>query len=250
MKRIALTIQYDGTEFSGWQTQENAIGVQNLIEDALQKITNEETPITGAGRTDKGVHALWQVAHFDTNHPIPGDKWHYHLNTKLPASIRIIDSQEVTEDFHARYSAHQKTYVYTVFRGAIRPPQYRNYTAHYDKPLDWKRLEKGVEMLKGTHDFQAFMSTGSPVKNTIRTLDAITIEEKDALLLFTFEAQSFLYNMVRILTGTLLEIGSGGRDFDSITKAFETGERKYAGVTMPAAGLCLKSIAYPKEEGK
>ena len=247
MKRIALVIQYDGTDFSGWQVQENAIGVQNVIEEILEKIVGKRIPITGAGRTDKGVHALCQIAHFDTELKIPGDKWKYHFNAKLPDSIRIVRSKEVPRDFHARYDALKKMYQYTVYRDAIRPPQYRNYTAHVSEPLSMDLMEKGVHMLVGTHDFRAFMSTGSPVNNTIRTLDTVEIVEKENLLLFTYEAQSFLYNMVRIMTGTLLEIGMGKRSLASIEQAFSTRKREDAGITMPAQGLTLMKITYEEE---
>lgn len=247
MKRIALVIQYDGTDFSGWQVQENAIGVQNVIEEILEKIVGKRIPITGAGRTDKGVHALCQIAHFDTELKIPGDKWKYHFNAKLPDSIRIVRSKEVPRDFHARYDALKKKYQYTIYRDAIRPPQYRNYTAHVSEPLSMDLMEKGVHMLVGTHDFHAFMSTGSPVNNTIRTLDTVEIVEKENLLLFTYEAQSFLYNMVRIMTGTLLEIGMGKRSLASIEQAFSTRKREDAGITMPAQGLTLMKITYEEE---
>ncbi len=243
--RVKLTIQYDGSRYSGWQVQENAVGIQNEIEKAIGIVAGFPVDITGAGRTDKGVHALGQVAHFDIDSPIPGDKWHYHLNPKLPDDIRIIHSESVPDEFHARYSALSKHYVYTVLVGELMPPQLRNLAAHSKTMPDLDRIRRAIPFLIGKHDFRAFMSQGSPVNNTERTLDRIEIEQKENFLFFHYEAESFLYNMVRILTGTLMGIGEGSIDNARLHRAIHDGERTAAGVTMPACGLTLVSIQYP-----
>lgn len=247
MKRIRLTLQYDGTGYSGWQVQENAVGIQNEIERALFEITGEDIRVTGAGRTDKGVHALGQVAHFDTDRPIPGDKWRYHLNPKLPDAIRVIASEEAAPDFHARFSAVSKRYRYTVYTGAIRPPMFRNYTAHVTG-LDLSIIRETAPLFLGKHDYRAFMSSGSPVPHTIRTVDAVQIVKKDEFLHFEYEAESFLYNQIRIMTGTLVEVGLHKMQPAQIRQALSTGIRALAGPTMPAEGLTLVEVCYSQEE--
>ncbi len=244
--RVKLTIQYDGSGYSGWQVQENARGVQNEIELALEKVLKEPIRLTGAGRTDKGVHALGQVAHFDAETIIPADKLRYHLNPKLPDDIRIIRSEEVSELFHARYSALSKHYEYTIYIGEHQPPQLRNYSTHLEKLPNLMLMNEAIPYLLGTHDFKAFMSTGSPVKSTERTLDRLEIKYQEPFLSFHYEAESFLYNMVRILTGTLVQIGEGKTDILRLVRALEEGERDLAGPTMGAQGLTLVSIQYPK----
>ncbi len=247
MKRIKLTLQYDGTEYAGWQVQENATGIQNVVEEALLEITGESIRLTGAGRTDKGVHALGQVAHFDTLSPIPGDKWAFHLNPKLPDAIRVVDCREVSYDFHARYSARSKHYRYTIFTDPVQPPMVRNYTTHV-VGLDVNRMKKAIPVFLGKHDYRAFMSTGSPVKNTERTLDRLTIREDGSLLYLDFEAESFLYHQVRILTGTLVAIGLGKMTLERAKRALREGKRDLAGPTLPAQGLTLVEVCYSQEE--
>ena len=247
MRRIKLWIQYDGTDYAGWQVQENATGIQNVIEEALFVLTGERIRLTGAGRTDKGVHALGQVAHFDTNSRIPGDKWHYQLKPILPDAIRVIGSAETDLSFHARFSAQKKRYRYTIFTEAIRPPMYRHFTAHVNR-LDTEATEDAIPLFLGKHDYRAFMSSGSPVPNTCRTLDKLTLTRNGALLHLDFEAESFLYNQVRIITGTLVAIGLGRMQPAQAKRALDEGIRRLAGPTMPPQGLTLMEVLYDGEE--
>lgn len=247
MKRIRLTLQYDGTDYAGWQVQDNATGIQNIVENVLHKITGETIRITGAGRTDKGVHALGQVAHFDTESRIPGDKWEYHMNPRLPDAIRVIASAEVDPGFHARFDAVSKHYRYTIYREAILPPMLRNYAAH-SVNLSPDAMREAIPYFLGKHDYRAFMATGSPVSNTVRTLDRLTIREDGPWLYFEYEAESFLYHQVRILTGTLVAVGSGKMPVQQIPRALAEGKRDLAGPTMPPQGLTLVEVRYGQEE--
>lgn len=245
--RVKLTIAYDGSGYAGWQTQENAVGIQNVIEEAVSKIEGKPVRITGAGRTDKGVHALGQAAHFDTEGDIPGDKWVYHLNPRLPDAIRIVASQEVAPEFHARFDAKSKHYLYTLRTDALLPPAYRHIVAHEPNAPDISAMRRAAKLCHGHHNFSAFMASGSPVANTHRTLDALRIEKDRNEIRFHFEAESFLYHQVRILTGTLVAIGQRRMTNQDLRRALESGVREHAGPTMPAAGLTLVSIRYDKE---
>ena len=243
MRNLKLTIQYDGNKYCGWQKQPNSPGIQGTIEYAIYEITKEKVNITGSGRTDAGVHALGQVANFKTNSTISSSRIPDALNAKLPKDISIIDCQEVPDDFHSRYSATGKIYRYLIYNKPYRSPLYKDTSNHvrYDLDIDKMRLE--AKSLLGTHDFKGFMSSGSSVKDTVRTIHNITIEESEDLIIIEVEGNGFLYNMVRIIVGTLVDIGRGRIDksMEEIVASLDRGE---AGHTAPAHGLFLKKVHY------
>ncbi len=243
MRNLKLTIQYDGTKYCGWQKQPNSSGVQGTIEYAIYEITKEKVNITGSGRTDAGVHALGQVANFKTNSNIPANKIPNALNAKLPKDISIIDCQEVSEDFHSRYSATVKIYRYLIYNKPYRSPIYKDtsYQIRYD--LDIDKMKKEAKSLIGTHEFKGFMSAGSSVKDTIRTIYDITIKQSEDLMVIEVEGNGFLYNMVRIIVGTLVDIGRGKID-KPMEEIIASQDRSEAGHTAPAHGLFLKKVHY------
>jgi pseudouridylate synthase I len=221
----------------------NSPGIQGTIEYAIYEITREKVNITGSGRTDAGVHALGQVANFKTNSAIPANRIPDALNAKLPKDISIINCEEVDEDFHSRFSAKGKIYRYLIYNKPYRSPLYKDTSYHvrYDLDLDKMRLE--AKSLLGTHDFKGFMSSGSSVKDTVRTIHNISIEESEDLIILEVEGNGFLYNMVRIIVGTLVDIGRG-RIQKSMAEIIDSGDRGQCGHTAPAHGLFLKKVHY------
>lgn len=243
MRNLKLTIQYDGTKYCGWQKQPNASGIQGTIEYAIYEITKEKVNITGSGRTDAGVHALGQVANFKTKSRIPANRLPDALNAKLPKDISIIDCQEVSEDFHSRYSATGKIYRYLIYNKPYRSPLYKDISYHVRYDLDIQKMRSEAKSLVGTHEFKGFMSSGSSVKDTVRTIHNITIEESGDLIALEVEGNGFLYNMVRIIVGTLVDIGRGRID-KSMEEIIASKDRGEAGHTAPAHGLFLKKVHY------
>lgn len=244
MKNIKLVIEYDGTNYSGWQNQENAITIQEVLEKAICKITGEEVRLIGSGRTDKGVHALGQVANFFTNSSIPGDKFKYILNNVLPEDVAIVDSCEVSMEFHSRFSAIKKRYKYVIYNGKMPSPIHRNYSLHYKYDLDIEKMSKAIDNFIGTHDFASFMGRGSVVKNSIRTIYEIKIESLEDFIEITIEGNSFLRHMVRIIVGTLLNVGSNKTLLEDIPVIIKAENREFAGKTAPAQGLFLEKVYY------
>lgn len=244
MRNIKLTIQYDGTNYSGWQRQNNSNSIQEEIEKAINKVTSEKVNLIGSGRTDKGVHALGQVANFLTNSRIPADRFKLALNSILPEDISIIESEEVDIDFHSRYHALGKRYRYCIYNGKIRNPLYRNYAYHVPWSLNYKEMEKGIKYFIGTHDFKAFMASNSSVKSTVRTVSKFYLEHKEDLMVFTIEGNGFLYNMIRIIIGTLVDIGRERIKADKIPQILESKNRQLAGHTAPPQGLYLTRVFY------
>jgi tRNA pseudouridine38-40 synthase len=241
---IKLTIEYDGTNYIGWQKQENGNSIQQEIERAINLITGEEVNLIGSGRTDSGVHAKGQVANFITKAKIPANKFKFAINSKLPDDIVIIDSEKVDESFHSRYDAIGKKYKYLIYDSPIRSPLYRNFVYHLPYPLDYKEMEKAIKFFIGTHDFRSFMASSSSVKTTIRTInDAFLFKEND-LIVFSIEGNGFLYNMVRIIVGTLVDIGRGKINSSSIPNIISSKNRKAAGHTAPPQGLYLEKVYY------
>ena len=243
MRNILILIEYDGTNYNGWQRQPNAASVQEEIEKAIYKITKKQTDIYGSGRTDAKVHALGQVANFHTDSTIPTEKFAVALNTNLPDDIVILNSIEVPEEFHSRYSAKVKTYRYRVLNTPVRRPIERNYAYHVREDLDLDIIKTMAKLLIGEHDFKAFSSSGSSVKTTIRTIYDIKITKENDIIEFEFTGNGFLYNMVRIIVGTLIELGKKSTRYD-IQKALMTGDRGFAGPTAPPQGLFLKKVSY------
>ncbi len=244
MRRIHLTVEYDGTNYAGWQRQSNALAVQQVIEEALARLTGERVVLHGASRTDAGVHALGQCAHFDTDSRIPGEKFSYAVNTMLPPDIRIRHSQEVPESFHARFSARGKRYRYLFYDAPHAGALNRLTHAHSIYPLDDGRMRREALSLLGTHDFAAFAASGSVVRDTVRTLWRADVTRNGNDVMLIVEGNGFLYNMVRIIAGTLRDIGSGKLESGALARAIDTGNRLDLGVTAPAHGLTLMEVFY------
>ena len=244
MRRIQLIIEYDGTNYAGWQRQENAVAVQQMVEEKLRKLTKEHIIIHGASRTDAGVHAMGQSAHLDTDCSIPADKFSYALNTMLPPDIRIRLSREVPENFHSRFSTKGKRYRY-LFQSSPHAGALNRHThAHIIYPLDDKLMHCEAQSLVGTHDFAAFAASGSEAKSTVRTIYRADISRDGDEVRLIVEGNGFLYNMVRIIAGTLVGVGTGKLEPGAFARAIETGNRLDLGVTAPAHGLTLMEVFY------
>ena len=245
MRRIRLIISYDGTNYVGWQVQPNGVSVQALLEQALFELTGETIRVEGSGRTDSGVHAKAQVAHFDTEARMAADKFAIAMNTHLPRDVRVLYSEECDSSFHARFSAKRKVYTYTVQLGAHADVFLRTTSLHLHYTPDIAAMQQAAGCVIGTHDFNAFKCADSSMENTVRTITRSEWMKDGNLLTYTVEGNGFLYNMVRILVGTMLEIGSGKRPVSDLQKAIESGKRSDAGATAPAHGLCLCRVEYP-----
>ncbi len=246
MRNIKIIIEYDGTDYSGWQIQKNAPSIQEEIQKAILKITKENVNLIGAGRTDARVHAREQVANFNTLSSIPQDRFAWALNSVLKDDIVIKSSNEVPIEFHSRYDAKSKDYSYTIHKGIFPPAIMRKYAYHvnYGRLLDLEKVKKAADYFIGTHDFKSFMASGSSVKDTIRTIYSIKIIEEGDFLKIFYHGNGFLYNMVRIITGTILYAGIGKIDPDYIPNIIKNGKREMAGATVPAHGLCLEKVYY------
>jgi len=242
--RIKLTVEYDGTDYCGWQIQKNGLSVQQVIEDCLYNLTSEKIKITGSGRTDAGVHAKGQVAHFDTESTIPPEKFAVALNVLLPADIKVIKSEKVSGDFNARKSTKKKTYSYTVYRSEIPRPLKERYALMTDKNLDIPAMKSAAKLFVGEHDFISFCASGSSVKTTVRTIYSLSVKEKGEDVIFTVTGGGFLYNMVRIIVGTLLKVGEGKASEKDIELMLSGKNRSLGGKTLPAKGLCLEKVVY------
>ena len=244
MRNIKLIIEFDGSNFCGWQRQTKGRTVQKVIETAIFKATGEEIMINGSSRTDAGVHAREMVANFFTNSSIPGDKFREAINTRLPEDVSIIKSEEVDDNFHARYSSTGKTYSYTIINRYERLSLGYQYLYHYKYKLDVNEMRKACQYFIGIHDFRAFMSPGSSIKTTTRNIKELYIEQgKDRIKIF-ITADGFLYNMVRIIVGTLIKVGSGKLKAENIENIIEEGNRKKAGMCVPPNGLILEKVFY------
>lgn len=245
MFRYKCVIAYDGSRFSGYQIQPEGRTVQGVLESTLQKIhKGEMIKVTGSGRTDAGVHAQGQVIHFDSPLHIPVEKWPTVLNGVLPNDIAIKQVLKVDNDFHARFSVTQKEYRYKIYTGATRDPFKQKFYYHYPYPLDIQEIKAASEYLLGTHDFTSFCSAKTEVVDKVRTISEFSYMQEDDELIFTFIGNGFLYNMVRILVGTLLEIGNGKIAADQIPVILEAKNRASAGKTAPAEGLYLWKVYY------
>ena len=239
-----MIVEYDGTDYAGWQRQSNALAVQQVLEEKLEKLTGERIVVHGASRTDAGVHALGQSAHFDTESRIPGEKFSYALNALLPHDIRVSLSEDASPDFHARFSAKGKRYRYLFWDAPHAGALNRNTHAHSIYPLDVQRMQAEADALIGTHDFAAFAASGSVVKDTVRTIWKAELTRDGHEVKLIVEGGGFLYNMVRIIAGTLRDVGSGKLEPGALARAIETGDRLDLGVTAPAHGLTLMEVFY------
>lgn len=244
MKRVLLTVEYDGTAYCGWQIQENGPSVQQEIQKALRRATGAQVSVTGASRTDAGVHARGQRAHFDTQATIPPEKYPYVLNTLLPRDIRVRAARETPPDFHARFDARGKIYTYRIHNHAHADALQRNMRAHVPGQLCDAAMREAAGLLVGTHDFRAFAAAGGSAKTTVRCVrDAALLRAGDDLTLLV-HGTAFLYNMVRIIAGTLIAVGQGRLSPDCVQTAFQTGDRLCLGPTAPAHGLELTRVYY------
>lgn len=244
MKRVKLTVAYDGTNYCGWQVQPNGITVQEVLNQCLSEFTGENIETIGASRTDAGVHALGNVVVFDTEMRMPGDKFSFALNQRLPEDIRIQKSEEVDADFHPRYVKSQKTYEYRILNCRFPIPTERFYSHFTYIPLDVDKMKEAASYLIGEHDFKSFCGTGAQVKTTVRTVKEIQIEKSGDRITIRITGEGFLYNMVRIIAGTLIDIGGGLYPPEKMKEILEAKDRKKAGPTAPARGLTLMKIQY------
>ncbi len=242
--RVLIKVAYDGTAYHGWQAQSNGISIEETLNNAASDLCSEEIRIIGASRTDAGVHALCNYAVFDTSFKIAPSKVAQALNARLPEDIRVLASEEVDEDFHPRKRPTRKTYEYCIFRGKIENPIGRNY-AHfvYDK-IDVDAMRAGASYLIGEHDFKSFCTENPQVRSTVRTIYAIDIIDDGPYLYFEVSGGGFLFHMVRIIVGTLLEVGRGRLKADDIKDILDAKDRQAAGPTAPARGLMLKEFEF------
>ncbi|MFB4165899.1 tRNA pseudouridine(38-40) synthase TruA [Alteribacillus sp. JSM 102045] len=250
MQRVKAVVSYEGTFFSGWQKQPQARTVQEEIETALTKIhKGQETRVTASGRTDAFVHAIAQVIHFDTSLSIPAEKWSKAINSHLPEDILIKDASYTNFDFHARFDAVEKEYRYRVLPKREKDIFRRNHTFFYPYPIEVDEIKKAAAYLKGTHDFSSFCASGTDVVNMVRTVHRAEVLENGDELQFIFRGNGFLYNMVRIMVGTLLEVGKGLRKAEDIPEVIEAKKRSAAGKTAPGHGLYLWEVYYEDYQG-
>ena len=242
--KIALKISYDGTDYAGWQVQKNAPTVQEKLNEAVFALTGERVSVTGSGRTDAGVHAAGQVAHFETESALPPEKYSPALNVFQPPDIRVLSSRAVTDTFHAVRSAKRKTYVYSFYRAETELPLKERYAVRIYGETDLENMRNCAAVFVGKHDFTCFLASGSDVKDAVRTIFSLEITERGDDLSLSVTGDGFLYNMVRILAGTLLEAAKGKRTPADCAALLAGKDRSPAGKTMPAKGLCLVSVEY------
>ncbi|MBS4201581.1 tRNA pseudouridine(38-40) synthase TruA [Bacillus sp. FJAT-49732] len=245
MQRYKGIVAYDGSGFSGYQIQPNGRTVQEEIEKALGKMhKGKPVSIVASGRTDAGVHAKRQVIHFDSALQLPSERWVKAVNGLLPGDISVMQVDAVSSDFHARFDASGKTYKYVVYTGSIRDPFKRHYAAHYPYKIDIAKVKKASEFLTGTHDFTSFCSAKTEMEKKVRTVTNISIEQNTDEIVFTFTGNGFLYNMVRIMVGTMLDVGTGKIELQTIPSILTGRDRTLAGKTAPAEGLYLWEVYY------
>ncbi len=246
MKRVMLTVAYDGTNYHGWQLQPNAATIEGELNKALSGLFGEDVRVIGASRTDTGVHALGNIAVFDTAARMPAEKISYALNQRLPEDIRIQASREVAPDFHPRHQESRKTYEYKILNTEFPIPVYRLYSYFTYVPLDAEKMHMAAQYLKGEHDFKSFCSADTTAETTVRTIYGISVERLGDMITIRVTGSGFLYNMVRIIAGTLMEVGRGSMPVSQIPEILAACNRAKAGPTAPACGLTLVSYDYLK----
>lgn len=244
MKRIKLVVAYDGTNYRGWQIQKNGETIESMLNRALQDLTGEEIHVMGASRTDSGVHAMGNVAVFDTEARMAGDKFVYALNQRLPEDIRVQHSCEVPPDFHPRYQETVKTYEYRILNRRFPLPAYRLNTYFTYYTLDAERMRRAAAYLTGKHDFKSFCAAGAQVRTTVRTVYELQVLQSGDLITIRITGNGFLYNMVRIIAGTLMKVGSGEWEPEYVEEILTARDRSAAGPTAPAKGLTLMEIVF------
>ena len=244
MKRVKLVVAYDGTNYHGWQVQDNGITIEEVLNRTISELVQEDIKVIGASRTDSGVHAMGNVAVFDTESRIPGDKFSFALNQRLPEDIRIQESCEVDADFHPRYADTVKTYEYNILNRRFELPTKRLYAAFCYYPMDIERMNQAAAYLVGEHDFKSFCSAGAQVQTTVRTIYAVNVTKADDMVHIRITGNGFLYNMVRIIAGTLMQVGTGLMEPEQVKEILEARDRSKAGPTAVAKGLTLVEIRY------
>ena len=244
MKRVKLVVAYDGTNYHGWQVQDNGITIEEVLNRTISELVQEDIKVIGASRTDAGVHACGNVAVFDTESRIPGDKFSFALKQRLPEDIRIQESCEVDADFHPRYADTVKTYEYNILNRRFELPTKRLYAAFCYYPMDIERMNQAAAYLVGEHDFKSFCSAGAQVQTTVRTIYAVNVTKADDMVHIRITGNGFLYNMVRIIAGTLMQVGTGLMEPEQVKEILEARDRSKAGPTAVAKGLTLVEIRY------
>lgn len=241
---ILLTVAYDGTNYFGWQRQKNFISVQQRLEEALSELMKKEVTVRGASRTDTGVHALGQAALLKTETTIPVNRIPYAVNSFLPQDIRVVGARLVSDDFHPQYSVLKKTYQYKILNSEFKNPMLRNYSEFVREPLDAEKMKAACEYFIGTYDFKAFCASGSTAKTTVRTIFDLSVLKNGDIIDIEVTGNGFLYNMVRIIAGTLIYVGMGKFKPDYIKDIIISKNRTLAGKTVGAGGLTLMKIYY------
>lgn len=249
MKRVMLTVAYDGTNYNGWQLQPNGETIESVLNRCLRELTGEEIMVIGASRTDTGVHAMGNIAVFDTQSRIPGDKFAYALNQRLPGDIRVRGSREVSPDFHPRHCKSRKTYEYRIYCAPFPLPTKRLYSYFTYHLLNIDHMSRGAEYLVGEHDFKSFCSVQTQALTTVRQVDAVRVYQEGDEIVIRVSGRGFLYHMVRIIAGTLMEVGRGRMEPERIGEILAAKDRQAAGPTAPACGLTLVGYEFMTEEG-
>ncbi len=244
MRRIKITFDYIGTAYDGWQRQPGRDTVQQRVEDAIFSLSGERVSVTASGRTDAGVHALGQVAHFDVNTAIPVKNYMTGVNHFLPPDIRILKAEEVTADFHARFSVHEKTYTYCLYESRFERACYLNRAARADNRLDIAKMKQAAKAFEGTHDFTSFCSSGADTTTFTRTIKSVYVRRSGGLVKISVTADGFLYNMVRRLAAVLVRAGYGQVDCDGVKKLLAAADNRVAKDVLPACGLYLQCVRY------
>ena len=243
-RNLLLKIQYDGSRYHGYQIQPEAITIQKVLQDTLSSITRETVSVNGCSRTDAGVHAVEYACSFETDFPIPANRLPIVLNNKLPSDIKAIDCMEVSKDFHARFNTFSKTYRYVINTSANPQVFTRNYEWQLKKSLDVKSMQEACQYFIGEKDFCSFMTSGTAVATTVRTIYSLEVVDKDDIVEIYIKANGYLYNMVRIITGTLVDVGIGKYPPQKISEIIDARNRSFAGPTAPPQGLSLYKVDY------
>lgn len=250
MKRIQLVVSYDGTDYCGWQVQKNGMTIEGVLNDGISKLTNEDISVIGASRTDAGVHARGNVAVFDTESSIPPERFMYALNAVLPDDVVVVESRLVDPLWHPRHCSSRKTYEYRVLNQTLPDPMRRRDTYFVSFPLDLERMREAAGYLSGTHDFKSFCNVHTTVEDTVRTIYSLKVEKEGNIVVFRVTGSGFLYNMVRILAGTLLAVGRGLKEPEDMKRILEARDRQAAGMTAPPQGLTLVKIDYETDRSE